>query len=114
MTAALPVHVLTPRSCARALQAHKAYLDSTEHRTKAFKGLQASDAQAARVIEQRMRKLAKLQVRLVHTPGACPALMTAPMAAGLVWFPAVGHHDVARVVAGSAQQQGFVASPAGC
>lgn len=44
-------------------QAHKSYLDSTDHRTKAFRALQASDAQAAHVIEQRMRKLAKLQVR---------------------------------------------------
>ncbi|GBF98175.1 hypothetical protein Rsub_10675 [Raphidocelis subcapitata] len=40
--------------------AHRAYLDSTEHRSKAFRALQASDAQAARVIEQRTRRLAKL------------------------------------------------------
>ncbi|KAI8474613.1 MAG: flagellar associated protein [Monoraphidium minutum] len=41
--------------------AHKAYLDGTEHRAKAFRALQDGDAAAARVIEQRMRKLAQLQ-----------------------------------------------------
>lgn len=52
----------TPPSTA-CVQAHKAYLDSTDHRAKAFQSLQAGDAQAARVIEQRMRKLARLQAR---------------------------------------------------
>jgi hypothetical protein len=43
-------------------QAHKAYLESTEHRTQAFKQLTKNDASAARVIEKRMKKLIKLQV----------------------------------------------------
>lgn len=43
-------------------QAHKVYLDSTEHRTQAFKKLTKNDAAAARVIERRMRKLLRLQV----------------------------------------------------
>lgn len=47
-------------------QAHKAYLESTEHRTQAFKQLTKNDAQAARVIEKRMRKLIKLQEALQH------------------------------------------------
>jgi len=47
-------------------QAHKAYLETTEHRTQAFKQLTRNDAQAARVIEKRMRKLIKLQEALVH------------------------------------------------
>jgi hypothetical protein len=50
-------------------QAHKAYLDSTDHRTKAFRSLQANDGQAARVIEQRMCKLVKLQVPVCGTRG---------------------------------------------
>ena len=45
------------------LQAHKAYLEGTEHRTTAFKNLLKNDAEAAKVIEQRMKKLVKLQVR---------------------------------------------------
>ena len=45
-------------------QAHKAYLESTEHRTQAFKQLTKNDASAARVIEKRMKKLIKLQVRV--------------------------------------------------
>lgn len=51
------------------LQAHKVYLEGTEHRTAAFKKLTTSDAAAARVIEQRMKKLLKLQV------GACAACL---------------------------------------
>lgn len=47
-------------------QAHKAYLETTEHRTSAFKQLTRNDAQAARVIEKRMRKLVKLQQALTH------------------------------------------------
>jgi len=47
-------------------QAHRAYLESTEHRTQAFKHLTRNDAQAARVIEKRMRKLVKLQEALTH------------------------------------------------
>lgn len=43
-------------------QAHKAYLESTEHRTASFKALTKNDASAAKVIEQRMKKLIKLQV----------------------------------------------------
>jgi hypothetical protein len=51
---------------ASVLQAHKAYLEGTEHRTASFKSLTKSDAAAAHVIEQRMKKLIKLQVRLLH------------------------------------------------
>ncbi|GMH33964.1 hypothetical protein BSKO_01798 [Bryopsis sp. KO-2023] len=47
-------------------QAHKVYLDSTEHRTQAFKKLTKNDAAAARVIERRMRKLIRLQDALGH------------------------------------------------
>ena len=47
-------------------QAHKAYLESTEHRTQAFKQLTKNDANAARVIEKRMKKLIKLQEALQH------------------------------------------------
>lgn len=43
-------------------QAHKVYLDSTEHRTQAFKNLTTNDSSAARVIEHRMKKLIRLQV----------------------------------------------------
>ena len=43
-------------------QAHKVYLDSTEHRTQAFKNLIKNDSSAARVIEHRMKKLIRLQV----------------------------------------------------
>ena len=61
------VQVLTPRHCLQELerhfeQAHKAYLESTEHRTQAFKQLTKNDAASARVIEKRMKKLIKLQV----------------------------------------------------
>lgn len=44
------------------LQAHKVYLEGTEHRTAAFNKLTQGDAHAAQVIEQRMKKLVKLQV----------------------------------------------------
>ena len=44
------------------LQAHKVYLEGTEHRTAAFNKLTQGDASAAHVIEQRMKKLIKLQV----------------------------------------------------
>eukprot|EP00878_Enallax_costatus_P040119 GHUV01046111.1.p1 GENE.GHUV01046111.1~~GHUV01046111.1.p1 ORF type:complete len:182 (+),score=78.90 GHUV01046111.1:592-1137(+) len=47
-------------------QAHKAYLEGTEHRTASFKSLTKSDAAAAKVIEQRMKKLMKLQEDLQH------------------------------------------------
>jgi hypothetical protein len=63
-----------PDACARRAarpQAHKAYLDSTEHRTKAFHALQSNDADAARVIEQRSRKLAQLQARPGARAGCC-------------------------------------------
>jgi hypothetical protein len=43
-------------------QAHKVYLEGTEHRMAAFKKLTGTDASTARVIEQRMKKLVKLQV----------------------------------------------------
>lgn len=49
------------------LQAHKVYLEGTEHRTAAFNKLTQGDASAARVIEQRMKKLIKLQVRMYLT-----------------------------------------------
>jgi hypothetical protein len=53
------------QQCVRHLlpQAHKAYLEGTEHRTASFKSLTKSDAAVAHVIEQRMKKLIKLQVR---------------------------------------------------
>lgn len=47
-------------------QAHKSYLESTEHRSKAFKALSTSDAAAAQVIEQKMKKLVKSQEQLQH------------------------------------------------
>eukprot|EP00775_Hariotina_reticulata_P008068 gene8068-8263_t len=47
-------------------QAHKAYLEGTEHRTSSFKNLTQNDAAAAHVIEQRMKKLMKLQEHLQH------------------------------------------------
>lgn len=58
-------HVLScaPFTCL-CHQAHKVYLEGTEHRTAAFNKLTQGDAGAARVIEQRMKKLIKLQVRL--------------------------------------------------
>lgn len=64
-----PVACAVVVSCLQELerhfeQAHKAYLESTEHRTQAFKQLTKNDAQAARVIEKRMKKLVKLQVGL--------------------------------------------------
>ena len=40
----------------------QAYLANTEARSNAFKSLTKSDASAARVIEQRMRKLVHMQV----------------------------------------------------
>jgi hypothetical protein len=43
-------------------QAHRAYLEGTEHRNVAFKTLLKNDSEAAKVIEQRMKKLVKLQV----------------------------------------------------
>lgn len=45
-----------------AAQAHKVYLEGTEHRTAAFIKLTQGDASAAHVVEQRMKKLMKLQV----------------------------------------------------
>uniref|UniRef100_A0A383VVU5 Dynein regulatory complex subunit 2 n=1 Tax=Tetradesmus obliquus TaxID=3088 RepID=A0A383VVU5_TETOB len=47
-------------------QAHKAYLEGTEHRTASFRSLTKSDAAAAHLIEQRMKKLIKLQEDLQH------------------------------------------------
>jgi hypothetical protein len=38
-------------------------LEGTEHRNVAFKTLLKNDSEAAKVIEQRMKKLVKLQVR---------------------------------------------------
>ncbi len=43
-------------------QAHKAYLESTEHRTNTFRTLTKDDAKAALKIERQMRKLVRLQV----------------------------------------------------
>jgi len=47
-------------------QAHQAYLNSTDARTQAFRKLTKNDAQSARVIEKRMRKLIRLQDSLAH------------------------------------------------
>lgn len=44
--------------------AHKAYLDTTEHRAADFKKLLKDDAKAAREIEWRMKKLVKMQEKL--------------------------------------------------
>jgi hypothetical protein len=52
------------------MQAHKVYLEGTEHRTSAFNKLTQGDAGAARVIEQRMKKLIKLQVCSLRLPMA--------------------------------------------
>lgn len=46
--------------------AHKAYLDSTEHRTNTFRTLTKEDAKAALKIERQMRKLVRLQEALQH------------------------------------------------
>lgn len=43
--------------------AHKSYLNGTEHRTRAFEKLTKNDSEAAYVIELKMKKLQKLQVR---------------------------------------------------
>lgn len=43
-------------------QAHKVYLESTEHRTQAFKKLTKNDSASAKIIERRMKKLLRLQV----------------------------------------------------
>ena len=53
------------------LQAHKAYLEGTEHRTASFRSLTKSDAAAAHLIEQRMKKLIKLQVRALQRCSCC-------------------------------------------
>ena len=47
-------------------QAHVAYLSSTDSRTESFKQLTRSDAQSARIIEKRMRRLMRLQDSLTH------------------------------------------------
>ena len=47
-------------------QAHVAYLSSTDARTESFKHLTRSDAQSARIIEKRMRRLMRLQDSLTH------------------------------------------------
>ena len=47
-------------------QAHVAYLSSTDARTESFKQLTRSDAQSARIIEKRMRRLMRLQDSLTH------------------------------------------------
>lgn len=46
--------------------AHRAYLQSTDARTQAFKQLTQQDGVSARTIEKRMRKLIRLQDSLVH------------------------------------------------
>lgn len=58
------------------VQAHKAYLEGTEHRTASFKSLTSSDAAAAKVIEQRMKKLMKLQVFFVKLSAHTETLLT--------------------------------------
>ena len=47
-------------------QAHQTYLASTEQRTQMFRQLTKQDADAARKIEKRMRKLERLQNALQH------------------------------------------------
>eukprot|EP00210_Caulerpa_lentillifera_P000985 g949.t1 len=42
-------------------QAHKTYLNGTEHRTRAFEKLTKNDSGAAHIIEMKMKKLQKLQ-----------------------------------------------------
>ena len=59
MPGALLVRGLTCRQDSPPVQA---YLANTEARSNAFKSLTKSDASAARVIEQRMRKLVHMQV----------------------------------------------------
>ena len=49
-------------------QAHRAYIESTEHRSGAFKTLTTNDAAASQQIEQRMKKLAQMQVRAGERP----------------------------------------------
>ena len=46
--------------------AHQAYLQNTGARATAFHSLTTNDAAAARVIEQRMKKLVQMQVLLLH------------------------------------------------
>ncbi|GIL71703.1 hypothetical protein Vretimale_863 [Volvox reticuliferus] len=46
--------------------AHRAYLESTEHRTNTFRTLTKDDAKAALKIERQMRKLVRLQEALQH------------------------------------------------
>ena len=48
--------------------AHQAYLQNTGARATAFQTLTTNDAAAARVIEQRMKKLVQMQVNLCSLP----------------------------------------------
>lgn len=50
-------------------EAHKHYINSTEHRSRTFEQLSKNDAASARVIEMRMKKLHKLQVSQIFN---CP------------------------------------------
>lgn len=68
------VPILLSVCTAPCCQAHKVYLEGTEHRTAAFNKLTSGDAGAARVIEQRMKKLIKLQVRRPRWSGPLPYL----------------------------------------
>ena len=43
-------------------EAHKSYMNATEHRSRAFDQLSKKDASAARVVEMRTKKLRRLQV----------------------------------------------------
>lgn len=58
------------RTCRQDWPPVQAYLANTEARSNAFKSLTKSDASAARVIEQRMRKLVHMQV---SPPGWSPS-----------------------------------------
>ena len=54
--------------------AHQAYLQNTGARATAFQTLTTNDAAAARVIEQRMKKLVQMQVTLRNPPPPPPRL----------------------------------------
>lgn len=54
------LHILSIMECFACLQA---YLQNTGARATAFQNLTTNDAAAARVIEQRMKKLVQMQVR---------------------------------------------------
>lgn len=63
------------------------YLEGTEHRTAAFNKLTQGDADAARVIEQRMKQLHKLQVCVstLDAPGFQPGWLAAGTCVRVWW-----------------------------